>query len=82
VLPPARLGRWLQRALVVVAGGFAGWGIAAGWHAAPSHAFLMSGALLVGYYAAQRQLSPGITFVGLVWIASWLQRFSNPVGLP
>jgi len=82
LIPPPRLGLWLQRGLVLVAGAFAGWGVVSGWQVAASHAFLMGGALLVGYYAAQRQLPPGITFVGLVWVASWLRRFSNPVGLP
>lgn len=81
-LPSPRLGRGLQRGLVLVAGGLAGWGLVSGWQVAPSHAFLMSGALVVGYYAAQRQFPPGITFVGLVCVAAWLRRFSNPVGLP
>jgi hypothetical protein len=58
------------------------WGLVSGFRIAPSHAFLMSGTVLVGYYAAQRQFPPGITFVAVVWAASWLRSFSNPVGLP
>jgi len=82
VRPSARLDRLLQSGLGVLAGALAGWGLVGAWQSAPSSAFLMSGALVVGYHAARRSTGWGVAFLGWVLLASVLGRFSNPVGLP
>lgn len=82
VRPDPRWDRVVQAGLGVVAGGLAGWGLSGGWHAAPSTAFLMGGALVLGYHAAQRSTGTSVAFLGWVLLASVLGRFSNPVGPP
>ncbi len=78
VRPDPRTARALQWLLAGAAGALAVWGTARGG----ANAFLMPGALALGYYAARRQWSTGITFCLLVVVVSLLRRFSNPVGLP
>jgi hypothetical protein len=80
--PDPRVGRALRRALGLFGGGLAGWGLLTAAQAAPSSAFLMSAVLVVGYHAAPRRASVGLAFLGWVLLASLLQRFSSPVGLP
>jgi mannose/fructose/N-acetylgalactosamine-specific phosphotransferase system component IID len=82
IRPNPRWDRALQAGLGVVAGGLAAWGLLGGWGAAPSTAFLMGGALVVGYHAAQRSTGTSVAFLGWVLLASVLGRFSNPVGPP
>ena len=82
VRPNPRLDEALRSALGIAAGALAGWGLVGGWQTAPSTAFLMSGALVLGYHAARRSAGSSIAFLGWVLLASVLGRFSNPVGLP
>jgi hypothetical protein len=78
VRPDPRVGQTLHWVLAAVAGALALWGTMRGG----TGSFLMPGALLLSYYAARRQWSPGMTFWLLVVLVSLLRRFSNPVGLP
>jgi hypothetical protein len=78
VRPGMRAARALQWLLAAGAGTLAVWGSAHGG----ANAFLMPGALALGYYAARRQWSTGLTFCLLAVVVSLLRRFSNPVGLP
>ena len=78
VRPAPRLGHAAHVGLAAAAGALAVWGTARGGPGA----FLMPGALVLGYYAARRQWSPGVVFWFLVVLVSLSRRFSNPVGLP
>lgn len=80
--PPARVARLARVALGIAAGAWITWGLLRAWQGGPSGAFVLGGALCVGYTAARRQRAPGWVFAGLVVLAILLRRFSSPVGLP
>ena len=84
VVRPRRWARWLRLASAALAGGLAVWAGAGAWHAAPATAFPVGVALVLGYYAAKRHLSPGITFLILVALASVARHvhYPSPVWRP
>jgi mannose/fructose/N-acetylgalactosamine-specific phosphotransferase system component IID len=82
VRPSQAAGRAARSVVGTGAGALCGFGLVRAWQTAPSAAFLMSVALVVGYTAGKRQLSPGLVFLVLVAVIALLRRFASPVGLP
>jgi len=75
VLPPRG---WIQplRALIAfLAGALAAWGAAKAGARGGLELFAVGLALFVGYHAARRHVSPGITFLVLVVLGTVLRRF-------
>ncbi len=85
-LPALQPSRAVARAAHVILGLATGaWCVAGGihaWRVAPSAAFLLSGALAVGYTASKRQLPAGLVFLGIVAFLGVLRLFHSPAGLP
>jgi hypothetical protein len=82
VRPAARAGRVARRIAATGAGALYGYGIVRAWETAPSAAFLLSAALVLGYTAARRQLSPGLVLLVLVAASAVVRRVVAPVGAP
>jgi mannose/fructose/N-acetylgalactosamine-specific phosphotransferase system component IID len=82
VRPSPALRRAARSAVGIAAGALYGFGLVRAWQAAPGAAFVMSGALVLGYTAAKRQLSPGIAFLVLVALVAVARRAVGPAGIP
>ena len=77
--PALRLAGRVRSVSAALAGGFAAWSAAQGWGHPPGTALLVGGVLVVGYYAGKRQVSPGITFLLLVLLASVARHVHAPI---
>ena len=82
VRPVALVGRVARRVAAIGAGALYGYGIVRAWDASASAAFLLSAALVLGYTAAKRQLSPGLVLLVLVAAVAVIRRVFAPAGVP
>jgi hypothetical protein len=82
VRPSPAIATAARRLAGLAAGALYGYGLVRAWEAAPGAAFLMSVALVLGYTAAKRQLSPGLAFLTLVLGVALLRRIAGPMGMP
>jgi hypothetical protein len=82
--PPAAVVRVLRHAVALLAGGLAAWNLLEALDAAPGRAFGVGAALVLGYYAARRDVSPGITLLILVVLSSLARQVapSQPAWVP
>jgi mannose/fructose/N-acetylgalactosamine-specific phosphotransferase system component IID len=77
--PPAAGVRLLRQAVGLLGGGLVGWSAASAAGSTPGGALGVGLALVLGYYAARRQVSPGIVLLILVAVISFARRIA-PTG--